>query len=147
MARREDVIAMPKTFAALGPKQRRFMLKAMNEGVALDDPLATRERTGNLKAAGLIHQRTSRKGRTTWRCTDVGRGLVMAHVPVFLHVRGFPSYTKSSHEAMLGEPEVAGDVDASALSMSAPRRKLEAGETLRESLAAMKARNAERYAA
>jgi hypothetical protein len=37
----------------------------------------------------------------------------MAHVPVFLHVRGFPSYTKSSHEAMFGEPEVAGDVDPS----------------------------------
>jgi hypothetical protein len=103
---------MTRTFADLGPAQRRFMLRALNEGVPLDDPLATRliregrTRADLLKDAGLIHKRTSKKGRTSWRATDVGRGLCAAHVPLFLHRRGFPSYTRKPHEAWFGEPEV-----------------------------------------
>src|SRR4051812_12203063 len=67
---------MHRTFADLGPAQRRFMLRAMNEGVPLDDPLATRlirddkTRADLLRDAGLIHKRTSKKGRTSWRTTD-----------------------------------------------------------------------------
>ena len=97
---------MPRTFNDLGPLQRKFMLRAFNEGVSLDDPIATPKRTQTLKAAGLIEKRQSKKGRMSWRCTDVGRGMVMAHTPVFLHRRGFPSYTTRQHEAMFSEPEV-----------------------------------------
>ena len=97
---------MPRTFNDLGPLQRKFMLRAFNEGVSLDDPIATPKRTMALKAAGLIEKRQSKKGRMSWRCTDVGRGMVMAHTPVFLHRRGFPSYTTRQHEAMFSEPEV-----------------------------------------
>jgi hypothetical protein len=63
-------------------------------------------RAYRLEAAGLVHQRQSKKGRVSWRCTDVGRGLVMEHRPVFLHRRGFPSYTLKSWQAMHGEGEV-----------------------------------------
>lgn len=101
---------MPRTFNDLGPLQRKFMLRAFNEGVSLDDPLATVKRTQTLHAAGLIEQRESKKGRVSWRCTDAGRSLVSTHVPVFLHRRGFPSYTTQAHEAMFGEPEVMDDV-------------------------------------
>jgi hypothetical protein len=59
---------MPRTFTSLGPLQRRFMLRAMNEGVDLDDELATDDhRAWKLEALGLVHKRTSRKGRTKWR--------------------------------------------------------------------------------
>jgi hypothetical protein len=87
---------MPRTFTDLGPAQQRFMRRALHEGVPLDDPLATQlvkrnpervTRAQALEARGLIHQRESKKGRRSWRCTDVGRGLVMAHVPVFLQAR------------------------------------------------------------
>jgi hypothetical protein len=80
---------MPRTFTDLGPAQQRFMRRALHEGVPLDDPLATQlvkrnpervTRAQALEARGLIHQRESKKGRRSWRCTDVGRGLVMAHV-------------------------------------------------------------------
>jgi len=97
---------MPRTFNDLGPLQRKFMLRAFNEGVSLDDPIATPKRTMTLQAAGLIEKRQSKKGRMSWRCTDTGRGMVMAHTPVFLHRRGFPSYTTRQHEAMFSEPEV-----------------------------------------
>jgi hypothetical protein len=104
---------MHRTFIDLGPAQQRFLLRACVEGVALDDPLATQlitkqkgTRAQMLERAGLIHKRTSKKGRTSWRCTDVGRGLVAAHVPVFLHRRGFPSYTQHTWRAMRDEPEV-----------------------------------------
>ncbi len=103
---------MHRTFTDLGPAQQRFMRRALHEGVPLDDPLATaviragESRAQMLEARGLIHQRESKKGRRSWRCTDVGRGLVMAHVPVFLHLRGFPSYTHKPWQAMRGEGEV-----------------------------------------
>jgi len=108
---------MPRTFNDLGPLQRKFMLRAFNEGVSLDDPIATqlvnhapdwkrKTRADVLKDRGLIEKRQSKKGRMSWRCTDVGRGMVMAHTPVFLHRRGFPSYTTRQHEAMFSEPEV-----------------------------------------
>lgn len=102
-----------RTFTDLGPAQQRFMVRACHEGVELDDPLAvqliTKEkgtRAQILEARGLIHKRTSKKGRTSWRATDDGRGLVAAHVPLFLHRRGFPSYTQHTWRAMRDEPEV-----------------------------------------
>lgn len=97
---------MPRTFTDYGPRIQEFLLRAYSQGVALDDPLCTPARVKKLEDAGLIHKRTSRKGRTSWRVTDVGRGLVCAHVPVFLHRRGFPSYTHQPWRAMHGEPEV-----------------------------------------
>ena len=89
-----------KAFTEYGPKMREFLLRATNGGVELDDPIATallsRERgtrADALKAAGLIHQRVSKKGKTTWRTTDAGRALTMEHTTIYLHRRGVPSYT------------------------------------------------------
>lgn len=103
---------MPRTFNDYGPKMREFLLRAMNGGVELDDPLATAlisrargTRAEALERAGLIHKRESKKGRTSWRATDEGRSLAREHVPVFLHRRGFPSYTTKPWQAMKGEPE------------------------------------------
>jgi len=45
-----------RTFNDLGPVQRKFMLRAFNEGVSLDDPLATEKRTKALKDAGSFYQ-------------------------------------------------------------------------------------------
>lgn len=98
-----------RVLADFGPRQQDFLLKACSQGVPLDDPLATDTRVGQLEGAGLIHRRTSKKGRTSWRLTDAGRGVVSGHVPTFLHRRGFPSYTHQQHRAMLGEPEVIRD--------------------------------------
>ena len=70
---------MPRTFADYGPRIQEFLLRAYNQGVDLDDPLCTPARVTKLETAGLIHKRTSKKGRTSWRVTDTGRGLVMAH--------------------------------------------------------------------
>ena len=97
---------MPKTFTDYGPRIQELLLKAHTQGVDLDDVLCTPARIEKLEKAGLIHQRQSRKGKTKWRVTDVGRGLVCAHTPVFLHRRGFPSYTSKPWQAMVGEPEV-----------------------------------------
>jgi hypothetical protein len=98
---------MARTFNDLGPLQRKFMLRAFNEGVSLDDPIATKTRCRSLE--GLIEKRQSKKGRMSWRLTDIGRGMVMAHTPVFLHRRGFPSYTAKTWEAMFAEPEAIRD--------------------------------------
>lgn len=103
---------MPRTFSDYGPTMQKFLLRAFNEGVPPDDPIATKairdglNRAGVLERAGLIEMRQSKKGRMSWRLTDVGRGVVMAHRPVFLHRRGFPSYTSKPWQAMLNEPEV-----------------------------------------
>lgn len=111
MTVREDA-TVPRAFNDYGPKMREFLLRATNGGVELDDPIATallsRERGTRaeaLKSAGLIHQRVSKKGKTTWRATDAGRALAMEHTPVFLHRHGFPSYTTKTWQAMFGEPE------------------------------------------
>ena len=65
----------------------------------------------DLHAAGLIHLMKTRKGRPLWKATDVGRGLVARTGlrPVFLHKRGFPSYTHDPGQAMTNEPEVISD--------------------------------------
>lgn len=100
------------TLADFTPIQQDFLLRAYWEGVLPDDPLATPKRTEKLSAAGLIHKRTSKKGRTSWRVTDFGRGIVAAHVPWFLHKRGFPSYTHQPWKAMKGEPETVDRPEA-----------------------------------
>lgn len=103
---------MAKQFSDYGPIMQKFLLRAFNEGVPPDDPIATKavrdglNRAGILEQAGLVELRQSKKGRMSWRLTDTGRGLVMMHQPVFLHRRGFPSYTSKSWQAMVNEPEV-----------------------------------------
>jgi hypothetical protein len=138
---------MPKTFNDYGPRIKDLLLKAHTQGVKLDDPLCTPARIGKLEAAGLIHKRQSRKGEMRWRVTDVGRGLVCAHAPVFLHRQGFPSYTYKPWQAMHAEGECLGEMNPDAASTEREKKDKEKPETLRESLAAMKARNAERFAA
>ena len=138
---------MPRTFSDYGPRIRDFLLKAFSEGVKLDDPLCTPARVTKLENAGLIVKRQSKKGKMNWRLTDTGRGLVMAHEPVFLHRRGFPSYTHKHWQAMQGEGECVGERNQDAITVEKPRKRPQPEETLKESLAAMKARNAERFAA
>lgn len=102
----------PRKFQDLGAGQQRFMLRAMYEGVAVDDPLATKHirkgltRADLLEERGLIQQRQSKKGRLSWRLTDTGRGLVMQHHPLFLNCRSFPGTTMLPWQAMRAEPEV-----------------------------------------
>jgi len=103
---------MPRTFTEYGPRIQEFLIRACNEGVDLDDPLATRlirnghTRAQLLEAAGLVHKRTSKKGRISWRATDTGRGIAAEHVPLFLNRRCFPSYTRKHWQAVRNEPEV-----------------------------------------
>lgn len=104
---------MPRTFNDHGPIMQKFLLRAFNEGVPPDDPIATHlvthkrgTRAQILEAAGLIEIRHSKKRRALWKLTDTGLGLVMADRYVFLHRRGFPSYTTKPWQAMQNEPEV-----------------------------------------
>jgi hypothetical protein len=98
-----------------GPRQRELLLKANSQGVELNDPLATEAsrvvpdatRADVLEAAGLIHKRTSKKQRTSWRTTDVGRAVVSTHVPRFLAARSEFGYTHLPHRALWQEPEAA----------------------------------------
>lgn len=94
-----------RVLADFGPRQREFLLRAFTQGVDLDDPLATPARTGKLEMTGLIHKRTSKKGRTSWRVTDIGRGIVTGHVPTLLAARSEYGYVHKPWLAMKGEPE------------------------------------------
>lgn len=95
---------MDRTYGDLGPTQQRFLHIAYWEGVPLDDPICTPRRLMALE--GLIVQRTSKKGRVSWRTTPEGTRLYRTPAPVFLHKRGFPSYTRHAWQAVFGEPEV-----------------------------------------
>ena len=103
---------MPRTFNDYGPVMQRFLKRALNEGVALDDPIATKlirrgyTRAQILEAAGLVYVRESKKGRLIWKVTEEGRRLTTEHRSVFMHRRGFPSYTNKPWQAMHGEGEV-----------------------------------------
>jgi len=63
-------------FEDYGPVQRRFMQDAFVTGVALDDPRATDGRLARLLRDELIEQRTSKKGRVSWRLTAKGRAIL-----------------------------------------------------------------------
>ena len=60
-----------------------------------------------LAQRGLIHRRTSRKGKTSWRATDTGRGLIASAglVATYLHRRSQYAYTHLEIFALLREPE------------------------------------------
>jgi hypothetical protein len=96
-----------RLFAEFTQRQQDFLLLATTQGVALDHDLASPARVKALLDAGLIHKRTSRKGRSSWRTTDEGRAIVMAHVPKLLARRSQYGYTHMPHRAMFGEPEAA----------------------------------------
>lgn len=68
---------MPR-FEDYGSVQRRFLQEAFVCGVSLDDPRATEGRLARLLRDGLIEQRTSRKGRVSWRATAKGRQLLQS---------------------------------------------------------------------
>lgn len=100
-------VPMRLNFADMTPTQQTFLIRAYWEGVTIDDAICTPERTKKLEKAGLIHKRQSKKGTLRWRLTDIGRGVVMTHVPRFLAARTPPDYTSKSHRAMFKEPEAA----------------------------------------
>ena len=66
---------MPR-FEDYGSVQRSFMRDAFVVGVRLDDPRATPGRCSRLLRDELIEQRTSKKGRVSWRLTAKGRALL-----------------------------------------------------------------------
>lgn len=90
-----------------GPRQREFLLRATTQGVELDHPLATSHRVACLQGAGLIHKRVSKKGRTSWRTTDLGRAITAGHVPRLLAAKSQYGYVHEPRKAMWQEPEAA----------------------------------------
>jgi hypothetical protein len=93
-------------------KQREHLWLACARGLNPAADTIDDDAIDALKAAGLIHKTTNRKGRVLWRPTDTGRGLVASRglIPTFLHRRYSQSnYTHSYRHAMKGEPEVMDD--------------------------------------
>jgi hypothetical protein len=97
-------------WADLTTKQREH-LKHACESINPKDDKIDQPTLDALKDMGLIHKTTNRKGRTVWRTTDTGRGLVASRglIPTFLHRRSQYAYTHSYHQAMAGEPEVMNE--------------------------------------
>lgn len=97
-------------WADLTPTQREH-LKLACEGINPKNENIDQAILTALKDLGLVHKTTNRKGRTVWRTTDTGRGLVASRgmLPTFLHRRSQYGYTSSHHQAMTGEPEVIRD--------------------------------------
>jgi hypothetical protein len=97
---------MQTKWADLTTKQREH-LKLACEGINPRRPDINDATLAALKDMGLVHQTTNRKGRTVWRTTDAGRGLVASRgmLPTFLHRRSQYGYTASRHQAMAAEPE------------------------------------------
>lgn len=75
--------------ADLSPAMQHALVGATNQGIRPKDigrDCAFHPRTiAALKRRGLLHLGRNQKGRELWRPTDVGRGVVAAHVPTFLH--------------------------------------------------------------
>lgn len=69
-------------FEDLGLTQQKFLWIAYHEGVGLDDPVATDARIARLERDGLIHQRTSKGDRVSWRATELGRRVLTNHEPL-----------------------------------------------------------------
>jgi hypothetical protein len=92
--------------ADLTPPMQAVLIRACTQGVGLDEPVHPRTIRA-LEARNLIHQRTSPKGRTSWRTTPAGYGLMVLDVPRFLAARSEYGYTHLSSRAMRHEPEAA----------------------------------------
>lgn len=98
--------------ADLTPIMQHTLIRATTQGIRPQDVGTQDQHTvhpATLKALcgrELIHLTTNRKGRALWRPTDVGRGLVAEHVPLFLHRRPHRNYTHEFRFAVWAEPEV-----------------------------------------
>jgi hypothetical protein len=94
----------------LTPTQRRVMFMACDRGIRPKDvgTLVRVTTLNSLEVRGLIHLRTSRKGRRSWRATDAGRGLIASSGlrSTFMHKRSEYAYTHTRTHAMLREHEV-----------------------------------------
>jgi hypothetical protein len=90
---------MSQSLADLTPTMQAMLIRALTQGVDLDDPRARTIRA--LEARGLIHQRTSGKGRTSWRTTATGYSVVVLDAPCCLAARSEYGYT---HRDGAGEP-------------------------------------------
>jgi hypothetical protein len=99
--------AMTGSLADLTPSMQTVLIRAYTQGIELEDPRVSARTIGALEARGLIHLRTSKKGRTSWRTTPTGYGLVVLQVPRFLAARSEYGYTHLPSKAMRHEPEAA----------------------------------------
>ena len=93
--------------ADLTPAMQAALIRAHTQGLPCTDPGVHPRTVQALQTRGLIHRRTSQKGRTSWRATDTGRGLVCMHVPRLLAARSQYGYTHRPSQAMWQEPEAA----------------------------------------
>lgn len=126
------------TLEDLRPPMRRALLLAANNGILAGEDGVHRSTVRALEARGLVHKRTSKKGRSAYRPTDVGRGLIAQDAPVFLHQRMYRNYTRDPAQAVRGEDPCMHEIAPKVIAPPAVKRQPE--ETLRESIAAMKAR-------
>jgi hypothetical protein len=94
------------TLDDLSPRQRHALIVAATQGALPGQDGIRGVTIQALARKDLIHKRTSKKGRTSWRATDTGRYIVAAQVSVFLHKRLHRNYTNDPKHAVPREPEV-----------------------------------------
>lgn len=111
--RKED----PKTHSC----QRKALIRAAAEGIRAGEDGVRQVTIAALERKGLVHERTSKKGRTSWRATETGRFIVADDRPWFMHrvsylgtgLGGDPDgsgYTRNPAHALRDEqPEVMRD--------------------------------------
>lgn len=94
--------------------QRQALIIASAHGAVAGEDGVVKASIEALKRKTFIHERTSKKGRTSWRATDRGRFIVADDRPVFLHKtahlgmgsdgsRRSSGYTFDPSSALVGE--------------------------------------------
>ena|SRR6185436_18854139 len=101
-------MAKDTTWATLTPRQRKHLTMACSQGLNPKLSTVDMQVVTALDSLGLVHETMNRKNRPVWRPTTKGRQLVASRgmVATYPHRRSQYGYTQSSHQAMLGEPEV-----------------------------------------
>lgn len=83
-----EIVRVPERFDELSSAMQRALVLAHLQGVPTIDPrgVNVQRRTAQvMEQSGLLVREESRGGRELWRPSDVGRGLLSAHEPRFLH--------------------------------------------------------------
>ena len=93
----------------LTQRQRHGLIFAIGQGIHPDperSPVKPRV-VRALAGAGHIALGANSRGRPLWKATETGRALIASEglEPVYLHRRGYPSYTTDPSVAMARERE------------------------------------------